>query len=76
MEQQDSVPSSPYYTDPVVHAKINELLHKAAALDAQIGKDNKNEPEGLEIREKIEHLYTEIEILDKEYYSVICPAND
>ncbi len=70
MEEQ---PLSPYYTNVGIRSKIDHNLHEIAALNAQLGKDNKNSPEGQELTHKIKVLLAEIEILDKEFHSVIMP---
>ncbi len=52
---------------------VDKCEHDIAALNCQLGKDNKDQPEGLELKHKIKVLLAEIEILDKEYFNFICP---
>lgn len=66
--------TSPYYTDVDVRIKIHECERQIAALNANIGKDNRYLEEGKELTHKIKVLLAEIQILDPEYHSEICPA--
>lgn len=76
MEELEKQGEGPYYDDPIIHTQIDELLHEAAILDAQIGKDNKDSADGIEFKNKIKDLYAKIQPLDQEFYEKICPKND
>ncbi len=72
-QELSDIPLSPYYIDHIIHEKIDKCEHDIAALNCQLGKDNKDQPEGLELKHKIKVLLAEIKILDEEYYDIICP---
>lgn len=74
MKNKENI-SSLYFTDVDVRIKIDALLQKIASIGAQVGKDTKKLPEGIEIKNKIKAMYSEIELLDKDFHSVICPKN-
>lgn len=60
--------TSPFYTDVDVRIKIHECERKIAVANANIGKDNRNLPEGKDIKKEINGLIEEIKVLDFDYY--------
>lgn len=72
-EKKITNPNIPYYLDVDIRMRIDECQHKIAALNAQLGRDNKDSTEGHNLKHKIKVLMAEIKILDPSYFEIIHP---
>lgn len=63
-----------YYTDPVIHAKINLLLEQLRTLESNNGRDSTTEERAKFIADK-QAIYLQIKELDPLMYIRLKPAS-
>lgn len=68
-------PKTPYYANPEVRIKIDDLLKENARIESNLGIDS-TKKEFADAKVKQDRLFTAIKQLDLEFYKIIVTVED